>query len=67
MGIRRHTFKLPAYGPQQQGTLVKFFLLVEKCTMKKLTINIETANVNCKYIYKIGKKRQFYKNKSYLS
>ena len=45
-----------------------FCLLVEQCTMKKLTINIETANVNCKYINKIGKKRKFYKkNKSYLS
>jgi hypothetical protein len=38
-----------------------FCLLVEQCTMKKLTINIETANANCKYINKIGKKRKFYK------
>jgi hypothetical protein len=30
--------------------------LVEQCTTNKFTINIETANVNCKYINKIGKK-----------
>jgi hypothetical protein len=33
-----------------------FCPLFEQSTTKKLTINIGTANVNCKYINKIGKK-----------